>query len=85
MLWSPVYLKRRLSRPLPTKNGGILSTVKDVRTYVLALPDSRSERRYWQRACQLLLDQADVEALSQQVELALFCDAQLDLEAMDTA
>ena len=37
MLWSPVYLKRRLSRPLPTKNGGILSTVKDVRTYVLAL------------------------------------------------
>jgi hypothetical protein len=62
MLWSPVYLKRRLSRPLPTKNGGILSTVKDVRTYVLALPDSRSERRYWQRACQLLLDQADVGA-----------------------
>jgi hypothetical protein len=56
-----------------------------VRTYVLALPDSRSERRYWQRACQLLLDQADVEALSQRVELALFCDAQLDREAMDTA
>jgi hypothetical protein len=39
-----------------------VSTVKDVRTYVLALSESRSERRYWQRACQLLLDQADVEA-----------------------
>ena len=65
MLWSPVYLKRRLSRPLPTKNGGILSTVKDVRTYVLALPDSPDPSAYWQRACQLLLDQADVEALSQ--------------------
>ncbi len=52
---------------------------------MLALPDSRSERRYWQRAYQLLLDQADVEALSQRVELALLCNAQLDLEAMDTA
>jgi hypothetical protein len=27
----------------------------------------------------------DVEALSPQVELALFCDAQLDLAAMETA
>ena len=34
---------------------------------------------------QLLLDQGDVDALSRQVELALFCDAQLDIEAMDTA
>jgi hypothetical protein len=85
MLWSPVYLKRRLPRPLPTKDGGILYTVKDVRTYVLRLPESRSERRYWQRVCQLLWDQADVVALSPQVELALFCDAQLDMEAMDTA
>jgi hypothetical protein len=84
MLWSPVYLKRRLPRPLPTKDGGILCTVKDVRTYVLALPYSRSKRRYWQHASQLLLDQADVKALSPHVELALFCDAQLDLEAMET-
>ena len=83
MLWSPVYLKRRLPRPLPTKDGGILYTIKDVRSYVLALPGARSERRHWQRACQLLLDQADAVALSRQVELALFCDAQLNLESMD--
>jgi hypothetical protein len=85
MLWSPVYLKRRLPRPLPTKDGGILYTVKDVRTYVLRLSESRADRRYWQRACELLLEQADVVALRPQVELALFCDAQLDIEAMDAA
>jgi hypothetical protein len=58
-----IYLKRRLPRPLPTKDGGILYTIKDVRSYVLALPGARSERRYWQRACQLLRDQADVVTL----------------------
>jgi hypothetical protein len=85
MLWSPVYLKRRLPRPLPTKDGGILYTVADVRSYTLRLPESRSNRRYWQRACHLLLDQADVAALGPQVELALFCDAQLDIEMIHTA
>jgi hypothetical protein len=77
MLWSPVYLKRRLPRPLPTKDGGILYTVADVRSYTLRLPG--------QRACHLLLGQADVAALGPQVELALFCDAQLDIEMIHTA
>jgi hypothetical protein len=85
MLWSPTYLESRLPRPLPTKDAGILYVVKDVRAYVLGLPDSRSEHLYWQRAYQLLLDQADVVTLCRQIELALFCDAQLDLAAMDAA
>ena len=85
MLWSPAYLESRLPSPLPTKDGGTLYAVKDVRAYVLGLAHSRSEHLYWQRAHQLLLDQADVVTLRRQVELALFCDAQLDLEAMDTA
>jgi hypothetical protein len=84
MLWSTAYLESRLPRPLPTKDGGTLYAVKDVRAYVLGLPNSRSEHLYWQRAHQLLLDQTDVVTLRRQVELALFCDAQLDLEAMDT-
>ena len=85
MLWSPAYLESRLPSPLPTKDGGSLYAVKDVRAYVLGLAHSRSGHLYWQRAHQLLLDQADVVTLRRQVELALFCDAQLDLEAMDTA
>jgi hypothetical protein len=36
----------------------------------------------WRRAAQLLLDQADVAAVSRQVYLALFYDANLDLAAM---
>ena len=36
----------------------------------------------WRRATMLILDQADVAAVSQQVHLALFYDAQLDLGAM---
>jgi hypothetical protein len=85
MLWSPAYLESRLPRPLPTKDSGILYAVKDVRAYVLGLAHSRSDHLYWQRVHQLLRDQADVVTLRRQVELALFCDAQLDLEAMDTA
>jgi hypothetical protein len=84
MLWPPAYLESRLPSPLPTKDGGTLYAVKDVRAYVLSLAHSRSEHRYWQRAHQLLLDQADVVTLRRQVELALFCDAQLDLRPMDT-
>jgi len=85
MLWSATYLESRLPCPLPTKDGGTLYAVKDIRAYVLGLPHSRSEHLYWQRAYQLLLDQADVVTLCRQIELALFCDTQLDLAAMDTA
>jgi hypothetical protein len=35
----------------------------------------------WQRAAKLLLEEADVTALSKQLELALFYDAKLDLAA----
>jgi hypothetical protein len=65
MLLSPAHLESRLPSPLPTKDGGTLYAAKDIRAYVLGLAHSRSEHLYWQRAHQI----------------ALFCDAQLDLEA----
>jgi hypothetical protein len=34
-------------------------------------------RQQWQRGCELLLAEADVGALSKQIELALFYDAKL--------
>jgi len=37
MLWSTAYLESRLPSPLPTKDGGNLYAVKDVRAYVLGL------------------------------------------------
>jgi hypothetical protein len=42
MLWSTAYLESRLPSPLPTKDGGNLCAVKDVRAYVLGLAHSRS-------------------------------------------
>ena len=67
MLWSTAYLESRLPSPLPTKDGGNLYAVKDVRAYVLGLAHSRSGHLYWRRAHQLLLDQADVVTLRRQV------------------
>ena len=44
---------------------------------VLALSEDREMRQQWQRACELLLAEADVGALSKQIELALFYDGRL--------
>jgi hypothetical protein len=53
-------------------------------TYMLALPRVRGELcQRWQQATKLILDQADVAAVSHQVHLALFYDAQLDIGAIE--
>jgi hypothetical protein len=82
MLLRPEYLSQRLDRPLPTKDGGILRTVLDVSTYMLRLSKDRERSARWQRAAELLLAEADVGALTKQVELALFFEAKLDPTAM---
>jgi hypothetical protein len=79
MLRPAPYLSQKLTRPIPTKDGGTLRTVLDARTYMLALSEDREHRSQWQRAAELLLAEADVAALSRQIELALFYDAKLVL------
>jgi hypothetical protein len=79
MLRPAPYLSQKLTQPIHTKDGGTLRTVLDARTYMLALSKDREHRTQWQRACELLLAEADVEAFSRQVELALFYDAKLAL------
>jgi hypothetical protein len=74
----PAYLRQKLTRPLPTKDGGVLWTVADARAYMLALSQERLLRQHWQDACRIL-DQADVAAFSRKVELALFLDHKLEL------
>jgi hypothetical protein len=77
------YLSQKLTEPLPSKDGHVLRTIGDAANYVLALPQEQAEHcNRWRHAAQLLLDQADVAAVSHQVHLALFYDAQLDLGAM---
>src|SRR5262245_18342241 len=79
---SRAYLSRRLTRPLPTKDGGTLRTVLDARAYMLRLSKDRERSTRWQRAAQLLLAKADVGAVSRQLELALLYDGKLDVRAM---
>jgi hypothetical protein len=72
-------LSQQLDRPLPTKDGGTLRTVLDARTYMLELSEDRGLRAQWQRACELILQEADVAEVSRQLELALFYDGRLVL------
>jgi hypothetical protein len=46
---------------------------------MLGLSKARELRSQWQRAAELLLEEADVAGLSRQIELALFYDAKLDV------
>jgi hypothetical protein len=40
----PEYLSQKLSRPLPTKDGDTLRTIKDARAYMLVLSKHRETR-----------------------------------------
>src|SRR5215831_12521694 len=79
---SRAYLSRKLTRPLPTKDGGTLRTVLDARAYMLRLSKDRERSARCQRAAQLLLAKSDVGAISRQLELALLYDGELDVRAM---
>ena len=72
------------SSPSPTYQGRpVLRTVGEAANYIIALPHERAEHcKRWRHAAELLLDQADVAAVSHQVHLALFYDTQLDIGAM---
>ena len=67
--------------PIRTKDGGVLRTVADALTYMLALPEDPEFRHHLQHTAKLILEQADVADVSRRVELALFYDAKLDRTA----
>jgi hypothetical protein len=64
------YLSKKLTRPLPTKDGGTLRTVADARAYMLGLSKQRELQTRWQRVAGLILEEADIGAVSRQLELA---------------
>jgi hypothetical protein len=74
------YLAKKLTEPLPIKGGGVLRTIADASEYMLALPHEHAEFcARWRHAAKLILEQADVVAVSRQVRLVLFYDVQLDI------
>jgi hypothetical protein len=77
----PEYLATNLTRPIPTKDRGVLRTVADARDYMAWLPEDREFQHHWQQMAKMILDQADVTDVSRRIELALFYDGKLDLRA----
>ena len=78
----PAYLSRKLTSPLPTKDGGTLRTIGGACEYLAAIGKERELRPHWQRVRELLFQEADVAALSSRVQLAVLKDAKLDVTAL---
>ena len=75
------YLARKLAEPLPTTDGGVLTTIGDAIKYMTALPKHREMGKAWQHAAKLIIAREPVEAITRQLSLALFMDTKLDLGA----
>ena len=81
MTLSPAYLSKKLSYPLPTKGRDVLRTIRDAQDYLLTLSSHRQTRNHWLHVCQLMLEEADVETVTSQLQRALFMDSDLDIAA----
>jgi len=49
------------------------------------LPPQRAMRKHWRDAWQLILEEAEAAEVSEQIELALFLDDELDLDRLSGA
>ena len=81
-MFSPAYLSRKLTSPLPTKDGGTLRTIGEACEYMAAIGKERELRLHWQRVRELMLQEADVAAVTWRVQLAVLKDAKLDVTAL---
>jgi len=79
---SSAYLSRKLTSPLPTKDGGTLRTIGEACEYMAAIGKERELRPHWQRVRELMLQEADVAAVSWRVQLAVLKDAKVDVTAL---
>jgi hypothetical protein len=79
---SSAYLSRKLTSPIPTKDGGTLRTIEEACKYIAAIGKERELRSHWQRVRELMLQEADVAAVSHRVRLAVLKDAKVDVTAL---
>jgi hypothetical protein len=82
VMLSSAYLSRKLTSPIPTKDGGTLRTIGEACEYMAAIGKERELRRHWQQVRELMLQEADVAALSSRLRLAVLKDAKLDVTAL---
>jgi hypothetical protein len=79
---SSEYLSRKLTSSIPTKDGGTLRTIGEACEYMAAIGKEREQRRHWQQVRELMLQEADVAAVSRRVRLAVLKDAKVDVTAL---
>ena len=75
----PAYLSKKLTSPIPTKDGGTLRTILEACEYMAAIGKERELRPHWQQVRELMLQEADVAAVSWKLRLAILKDAKLDV------
>jgi hypothetical protein len=78
----PAYLSKKLTPPIPTKDGGTLRTILQACEYMAAIGKERELRPHWRQVRELMLQGAEVAAVSWQVRLAVLKDAKLDVSAL---
>jgi hypothetical protein len=79
----PAYLSKKLTPPIPTKDGGTLRTILEACEYMAAIGKQRELRPHWRQVRELMLQEADdVAAVSRRVVLAVLKDAKLDVTAL---
>jgi hypothetical protein len=78
----PDYLSRKLTSSIPTKDGGTLRTIGEACEYMAAIGKEREQRRHWQQVRELMLQEADVAAVSRQFRLAVLKDAKVAVTAL---
>jgi len=61
------YLSQKLDRPLPTKDGGTLRTIRDACDYMTGMGKKRELRQHWQRVAKLVLAKEDVLTVSRRL------------------
>jgi hypothetical protein len=78
----PEYLSKKLTSPIPTKDSGTLRTIQQGCEYMAAISKEREQRRHWQQVRELIDQEADVDAVSWNLRIAVLKDAKLDVAAM---
>ena len=78
----PAYLSKKLTPPISTKDGGKLRTILEACEYMAAIGKERELRPHWQQVRELIDQEADVDAVSWQLRLAILKDAKLVLSAL---
>jgi hypothetical protein len=64
---------------IPTKDGGTLRTIQEGCQYMAAISKEREQRRHWQQVRELIDQEADVDAVSWKLRIAVLKTPSLTL------